>query len=581
MDARKLEKAINKMISKKNIDARFIPFIHIFFQQYNYVYNLTEEQAYSILKKYDENFSETLFVNINNDEIKFDSKTGIMLLDTNLKKGISNKNVKRVLRDSIIQQALIIYANDELDEKKLAFMQYNEQKNLYDKTEKSTNQKSLQANRECLIEKVNSRAQIKKITIDLIEEKVSQLIQKNQYPKTIKPILLAYFERSAKVYNWDSEEFLKKMYNLEKNVKKIEINQMKNSNVSAVFVPKDKKIIIYKDNEIRLFSRNKYYEDILESLFHEIRHATDATIRKKSTFENGMYINLGKNNNFAYWNESYVEGGTQLIIGTKYNGNMKTSLYFNAYNKLSFLTGMLASAIGKSDTSLIKMGEKGITKFIETVSKENYGLAENIEKLALLYTKLYNDFRFDDKSKNTQNYVEIIKIIQEIYDKRMINNPPKTNDEKIKAKYEQYKIYKNFYDLLKLDEIDDKLLKKLMGKDLEELKTKTKLSNEDEKNFLSIANQVEVITYDNSDLIKATKETYREMNKQYKQYKKMENKKQIKLFQICNFTYSDETEKRNKFAEEQKIDVVINKQKGVNKNKLKKTNMVKIFEKQV
>ena len=380
-----------------------------------------------------------------------------------------------------------------------------------------------------LLNEVKNRAVIEIPDVDFIKQKVKELMTRRMYPESIEPILVAYFERSAKIFGWNKGDFIKKINNLETNVEEFAIADIESVTVNGKYSPLGKKIILSKSTLIESIINPNFAYETLRTLFHEIRHATDETYRGGyEVLENGMSlegISVDCNN------EMYVEGGAQLIKGAKYRGKQKTSMVFEGYEDLSYGFSMLASALGMNEVELLKLGEKGYSKFTEKISKENKTYINNSKTLAELFTRtneIAATFRFVLRDEKAETYADVYKIMQAIYNERMQNNPPKTEKDIIKAEYEQYKIYANIYQLIRTG-ANVKMFEEMSGVSVKEIKEKIKLSAEQEKKYSEIAGKVEEYSFDNRELKKAIKQVVREMVIQYKEDKRQKKNQQQQL----------------------------------------------------
>ena len=252
--------------------------------------------------------------------------------------------------------------------------------------------------------------------------------------------------------------------------------------------------------------------------------------------------------------EMYVEGGAQLIKGAKYRGKQKTSMVFEGYEDLSYGFSMLASALGMNEVELLKLGEKGYSKFTEKISKENKTYINNSKTLAELFTrinKIAATFRFVLRDEKAETYADVYKIMQAIYNERMQNNPPKTEEDIIKAEYEQYKIYANIYQLIRTG-ANVKMFEEMSGVSVKEIKEKIKLSEEQEKKYSEIAGKVEEYSFDNRELKKAIKQVVREMVIQYKEDKRQKKNQQQQLPPAQGVSFGS----RDAFAQDKKVTII-------------------------
>ena len=422
----------------------------------------------------------------------------------------------------------------------------------------------MKVNRTNLLNEVKNRAVFEIPDVDFIKQKVKELMTRRMYPESIEPILVAYFERSAKIFGWNKGDFIKKINNLETNVVKFAIADIESVTIDGEYKPLGKKITLSKSILIESIINPNFANEILGTLFHEIRHATDKTYRGGyEVLEDGMSL---EGISVRCNDEMYVEGGAQLIKGAKYRGKQKTSMIFEGYEDLSYGFSMLASALGMNEVELLKLGEKGYSKFTEKISKKNKNYINNSKTLAELFTRtneIAATFRFVLRDEKAETYADVYKIMQAIYNERMQNNPPKTEEDIIKAEYEQYKIYANIYQLIRTG-ANVKMFEEMSGVSVKEIKEKIKLSAEQEKKYSEIAGKVEEYSFDNRELKRAIKQVVREMVIQYKEDKrqkknqKKNQQQQLPPAQGVNFG------SRNAFEQAQKVKTTptISKNKG-------------------
>lgn len=376
--------------------------------------------------------------------------------------------------------------------------------------------KKLHVNKERMVEIINNVEEPIELTEDFISNKVSELVKNKQYIPELETIIFEFFKRSAIVYNWDVEEFTKKLTNFSNNVSDFEISD-KNDEKSGEFSFLEKNIKLSKHTLFTLATgRKRSSEDVLETLFHEMRHATDYTTRNSRCYEYGMKIKDDEyeKDEIDFLNEQFVEGGTQLITGERYSDELKTSLIFDGYSCFSNILGMLSPAVGLSDKELLKLGEKGLPKFLDTLKKDVPSLKENLEKLQPEYgalMKIYEIGRLPLRKIKTKVLSRIYQISQEMYNERIKNNPPETEEERNKAEYEQYKIKKNMYNMCRAYGVNSKLLQELTGMNLKDLKKKTNLTREQRTKFLNLVSEQDIYKFNNKKLYKPVRKSIREI----------------------------------------------------------------------
>lgn len=330
-----------------------------------------------------------------------------------------------------------------------------------------------------LIAITNAQMEEKTITSTEMEEAIRQIAIENQYPAETLGILNEYFNRSMQVYEWNRETALKKIENFKINVKKFELTKL-DKGTEAQSVGIDKSIKFNKRYWNRSDSRK------LDIVFHEMRHKTDLTERDGIEFENGQTISkeYGRINGLT---EMFVEGGTQLLIGGKYTDDLNTTLKFGAYESYQYILSMLSGAIGLSEIELLKLGDNGITKLKEEIIDRcnNNEIANKIEKIddMISGTALTEGSKIKSVGRKIKSEIlgNIYNICQEMYQLRMVQNPPSTEEEKLQAKYEEYKIGKNLLLAGRFVGMDRAMLEEKTGKSIRQIQRESTLTKEDKK----------------------------------------------------------------------------------------------------
>ena len=119
------------------------------------------------------------------------------------------------------------------------------------------------------------------ITEEQIKQKVSELIEIKKYPQEFETVLQEFFKRSVDEFSWDRETLEKKIENFSRNVNSFEYSREKEYNdgvhTIAFFSALEKKIVI---NPIAMTLSNL---ELASTFMHEIKHATDLTVRDSHT----------------------------------------------------------------------------------------------------------------------------------------------------------------------------------------------------------------------------------------------------------------------------------------------------------
>lgn len=330
-----------------------------------------------------------------------------------------------------------------------------------------------------LITITNSQMEEKTITKAEIEEEVKQMTMENQFPEETIGIMNEYFNRSMQVYKWDRETALKKMENFKINVKKFELAKL-DKGTEAQSVGIDKSIKFNKRY------RNASNSRMLNIVFHEMRHKTDLTERHGIQLENGQTVvaEYGKTNGLT---EMFVEGGTQLLIGEKYTDDLNTTLKFGSYESYQYILSMLSGAIGLNEIELLKLGDNGIAKLKEEIIDRcnNSEIANKIEEINDIISGIAltegSQIKSVGRKVKSELLGNIYNICQEMYQLRMVQNPPSTEEEKIQAKYEEYKIGNNLLLAGRFVGMNIKKLEETTGKNIKQIKEEATLTKEEKK----------------------------------------------------------------------------------------------------
>lgn len=358
-------------------------------------------------------------------------------------------------------------------------------------------------NKDKIIKMLSERLGEKPIEQEEIETLVKQMAIENQYPIEIISLLSEYFKRSAQVYEWDRKTLQKKGENFKLNIKYIKSGKMEEELLSGKVCIKDKALIL-KDMMLENNST------ILGIVFHEMRHATDHTIRDSIVYENGNIIkNKSDKNEFHELDEMLVEGGTQLLTGVQFTDKLHTSFRFNGYENYQYILSMLSSAVGLSEVEFLKLGEKGRVKLEEKLVDiyQNNDIINKINQIDKLLDALPNyTFNFILRKEKAKTLGQIYKICHEMYDMRLEKQQPLTKEEQLKARYEEYKINKNILLIGKAMGFNKKCFEQEVGSSIRKIKDKSKLDRKEKENIKDeIISKKENIRWDNKNPIRDVK----------------------------------------------------------------------------
>lgn len=353
--------------------------------------------------------------------------------------------------------------------------------------------------RDKLIEMINEQIEEKPVTQGEIENSIKQMAIENQYPIESISILNEYFKRSVQIYGWDRYTLQKKIENFKLNVKEISLSKIKKSSVQGQTDQKKKKLELRKEIIAN--------DTSLGIIFHEMRHATDYTIRDSILYEQGSIIEDKANDEeIQGLDEMLVEGGTQLLTGTQYIDKLHTTLKLKGYEDSKYILSMLSSTIGLSEIEFLKLGEKGIVKLKEAICDmyQNDDIGKDIneidQKIQILVDETYA-FRY--RKEKAILLGQIYNICQEMYNIRIEQHPPSTREEQLKARYEEYKVNKNILLVGKSIGFNKTVFEQEVGSSINQIKDKSKLKREERIYIMSeIVSKQENIRWDNTNAIK-------------------------------------------------------------------------------
>lgn len=356
--------------------------------------------------------------------------------------------------------------------------------------------------RDKLIDMINNQIENKAITQEDIENSVKQMALENNYPVEIISIINEYIKRSVQIYGWSKDTLQKKIENFGNNIKQFTIERMEDKSAATVKL-NDKKMIF----EDVIFVSNNF----VNTIFHEMRHATDFTSRDYKTYECGSNIQHNETNTKSILDEMLVEGGTQLLTGTRYTDKLCSTLKLTGYEGISYILSMVSSAIGMSEVEFLKLGEKGIVRLKDaidekykdnTISNKLYEL-DDLLKDSLLTGQI---FKLVLRKEMASKLGQIYNICQDMYNLRMKKFPPKTEQEQLKAKYEKYKINKNLLQGGKDLGIHTSTLEEKIGISIGQVKNNAELTKEEKKKIINqIISKQENIKWDNKQVIQYIK----------------------------------------------------------------------------
>lgn len=130
MDRAFIMEKVNNMLKNCDLDMQFEPLVHIFFILYANWYNLSGQELNETIDKYAKNIKKSIFVNTKEGNIQLNKKEGLIIIDSSLQSIDSETIMEAFLKNAIKLQARVVA---EADENEVAFIEYNELDNLYDR----------------------------------------------------------------------------------------------------------------------------------------------------------------------------------------------------------------------------------------------------------------------------------------------------------------------------------------------------------------------------------------------------------------------------------------------------------------
>lgn len=403
------------------------------------------------------------------------------------------------------------------------------------------------------------------ITLEQIEERVSKLIEQKGYPKEFETVIYEFFKRSAKDFEWDRETVEKKIENLSRNVDKFEYIVEKKSSMVACFECNEKRIAINYDIA---FINN---EQLASTVMHELRHATDQTVREsKKAFEQGFLFGdkLSENQSKGI-NELVTEAATVKITGkSPYKDKFATTYNLEGYEELSFATTMISSALGMSESEFIKLADKGELKFKEILDTKYPGLdlPKKVDNIKDILRNMYNKENGEhDVAGGIIGYIKLYDVLKEVYSQRNFIDMQMPGYDKTRARYDEYRLNKNMILAQRDLRAPKKTLKKLIP-EYEEIKQKARVDKNEKESFKDIARGIssQIEKKDNLELAKSAKNIRRYKRKFInilgQKRKMLPEGKEEKVVKV-NETFED---KRKNFLQKTKEEVNISEIKPTN-----------------
>ena len=322
------------------------------------------------------------------------------------------------------------------------------------------------------------------------------LIQKStilaqNYQDKFRPIIIEYFVRSAKIYNWSKEEFDKKVRNFSINCKRIEYLKRREEKDGLIgFWLQNKSKVEVKIKEMKA-------DSILAIFFHEFEHATDVAKRGRVTYEDAMLDNI---------NETATEIGAVMMMGEKpYYDKLNFFINMHGYGYSRQAVGMMSAALGISEFEFARMRDNGILE-ADFVDKYKYiNILDVFKEYDKILGEIFTTYRDDRKGEESQilsaAYLKMFKLATKVLNRRKeYENRTLTKEARYlandKSRYETIKLAKNIKDAI--------MVYKLKGIDENGfIEKNTKLSYEEARYFsyiLRLTHYYDYQYFDNADI---------------------------------------------------------------------------------
>ena len=216
-----------------------------------------------------------------------------------------------------------------------------------------------------------------KPTEEYIVSKVQAVLdRKPEYDNRIKHLIIPFFIRSQKIYDWDIDEFQERLNQVDLKIDKIVFEDLGNiTTMGSTGVDK-----IKLNSRIFLDKKGKLVWPVNKTIFHELGHVTDkndrASIRTKEALQD-VLLSSEYSARFYEWCNTVFE---KLASGESfYKRNNPMRLSQSGYEGLAPLGSMLSCALGISEIEFAKIKDKGKEyekQFLEkmfprTTSEEN------------------------------------------------------------------------------------------------------------------------------------------------------------------------------------------------------------------
>ena len=261
-----------------------------------------------------------------------------------------------------------------------------------------------------------------KISEEVIVSKVQAVLaRKPNYDARIKHLIIPFFIRSQKIYDWDMDEFQERLNEIDLKIDTIVFEDLEN--ITTMGTTAMEKI---KLNSRVFFDKNgKNVWPVEKTLFHELGHNTDSNDREGITSKEKLQTVLAsEGGRFYEWTNTVFE---RLVNGQRfYKKDDAMQLSQSGYEALAPLGSMLSCALGVSEIEFARIKDKGKAyeeKLLEEMfpsiegsdSPHGAEVLRRVKEIFDLY-KLETDFSLSKKRANqnllNEMYSECLEIMQ-------------------------------------------------------------------------------------------------------------------------------------------------------------------------
>lgn len=272
---------------------------------------------------------------------------------------------------------------------------------------------------------------------DIISKVQEVLDRKPEWDSRIKHLIIPFFLRSQKIYDWNADEFQERLNQIDLKIDKIEFEELRDiTNLGGTAIDK------IQLNSRVFFDKNGNPEyPVMETLFHELAHNTDVNKREGITTKEALQdaaLGFGR---FYEWTNTVFE---RLASGKDfYKKSDAMEINESGYGALAPLGSMLSCALGISEIEFAKIKDRGKDYEDQYLEKLFPGEASSVLERA---KKIFDKYELDtylsiSKKSHNQNllnemYSECIEIM-----KKRIENDLNRGDIESSEEYKKHQMF--------------------------------------------------------------------------------------------------------------------------------------------